>query len=130
MKQMFVPMFLIGSLGLPLAAHDMGQAHNEAKEALSSDAGMKTYKGEIVDMVCYLDHGAKGAKHTDCAKTCITSGLPVGLKADDGQLYLLVGEHKSMNNELAPYAGKTVTVKGKLASRDGVKMIENTEIVR
>ncbi len=79
-------------------------------------------------MACYLDHNATGEKHADCAKKCINSGLPVGIKADDGKTYLLIGEHKPLNSELAQYAAKTITVKGKLSSRDGINMIENAEI--
>jgi type 1 fimbria pilin len=89
-----------------------------------------TVKGEVVDMACYTDHGASGEKHAECAKKCITSGLPVGLKADDGKTYLVIGDHKPMNTELAQYAGKTITVKGKAVSRDGVNMIKNAEIVK
>ena len=54
----------------------------------------------------------------------------MGLKAEDGKLYLLVGEHKPINASLADAAAKTVTVKGKLVSRDGINMIENAEIVQ
>lgn len=79
-------------------------------------------------MVCYIDHNATGEKHADCAKKCISMGLPVGIKGDDGKTYLLVGEHKPLNNELAQYAAKTITVEGKVTSRDGINMIENAEI--
>jgi len=87
-----------------------------------------TVKGEVLDMACYLDHGAHGEKHAQCAATCIESGLPVGIKGEDGKTYLLIGEHKPLNSTLAQYAGKTITVKGKLATRDGINMIENAEI--
>jgi hypothetical protein len=87
-----------------------------------------TVKGEVLDMACYLDHGAHGEKHAQCAATCISSGLPVGIKGEDGKTYLLIGEHKPLNSELAQYAAKTITVKGKLVSRDGINMIENAEI--
>ena len=89
-----------------------------------------TVKGEVLDMACYLDHGASGEKHAECAKMCISSGLPVGIKGTDGKTYLLIGEHKPLNSVLAEYAGKTITVKGKLASRDGINMIGNAEIVK
>ncbi len=89
-----------------------------------------TVKGEVVDMVCYTDSGASGKDHADCAKTCISSGLPVGLKGEDGKVYLLIGDHKPMNKELVKYAAQTITVKGKGISRDGVNMIENAEIVK
>jgi len=126
------------SFALPLAAHeghDMTKMHDEKMEGMemkgaAMPASSVSVKGEIVDMACYLDHGATGAKHASCAKMCITSGLPVGLKAADGKLYLLIGEHKPINSSLADVAAKTVTVKGKLVSRDGINMIENAEIIQ
>lgn len=105
-----------------LRAHEGEEHGDKGKEA--------TIKGEVVDMACYVDHGAIGQKHADCAKKCIESGLPVGLKAADGKTYLLIGEHKPMNSELTQYAAKEITVKGKVSSRDGVNMIENAEIVK
>ena len=89
-----------------------------------------TVKGEVIDVVCYLESGASGTNHADCAKTCISSGLPVGLKGEDGKIYLLFGDHKPMNDELAQYAAQTITVKGKAVSGAGVNMIENAEIVK
>ena len=101
-------------------AHE-GEDHGKGGET-------KKVTGEVVDMACYVDHGATGEKHADCAKKCITSGLPVGLKADDGKTYLLIGEHKPHNAELAEYAAKKITVEGKVASRDGINMIENAVV--
>ena len=88
-----------------------------------------TVTGEVVDMVCYVDHEASGTEHADCAQKCIEMGLPVGIKTKDGKLYLLIGEHEPINAALAPLAAKTITVKGNAVSRDGFNMIENVEIV-
>ena len=106
----------------PAFAHDPHE-----KEALASGE-TKKITGEVIDMACYIDHNASGEKHADCAKTCIKSGLPVGLKADDGKTYLLIGEHKPLNDQLAEYAAKKITVEGKVTSRDGINMIENAVI--
>jgi len=87
--------------------------------------------GEILDMACYTDHGAHGEKHAACAQKCISSGLPVGIKNDsDGKVYLVIGAHKPMNDVLADYAAKTITLKGKAVSRDGINLLENAEIVK
>jgi hypothetical protein len=110
----------------PVIAHE-GHEH-QGKEAVGANDQEVTVKGEVLDMVCYIDHNATGEKHADCAKKCITMGLPVGIKGDDGKTYLLIGEHKPLNNELAQYAGKKITVEGKIASRDGVNIIENAVI--
>lgn len=95
----------------------------------ADESAQTTVKGEVLDMACYLDHGAHGAKHAECAAKCISSGLPVGLKTEDGKVYFLIGEHKPLNDQLAPLAGKTVTIKGKAVSRDGINLIENAEVV-
>ena len=107
----------------PLVAHE---GHDDKENLATGET--KKISGEVVDMACYVDHNATGEKHADCAKKCITSGLPVGLKADDGKTYLLIGEHKPLNSELAEYAAKKITVEGKVASRDGIYMIENAVI--
>ncbi len=91
-------------------------------------ADSKTVKGEVVDLMCYLDHGAKGEKHAGCARKCIESGGPVGLLTADSQLYLVIGDHAPMNKTLGPLAGKTVTIKGTVVERDGLKMIENAQL--
>jgi hypothetical protein len=109
----------------PVIAHE-GHEHGQKDELASGET--KKITGEVIDMACYVDHNATGEKHADCAKKCITSGLPVGLKADDGKTYLLIGEHKPLNSELAQYAAKKITVEGKFTSRDGVNMIENAVI--
>jgi hypothetical protein len=110
----------------PLVAHP-GHEEKEKKEDLASGE-TKKITGEVLDMACYIDHNATGEKHADCAKKCIVSGLPVGIKGDDGKTYLLIGEHKPLNSELAEYAAKKITVEGKVASRDGIYMIENAVI--
>ena len=102
----------------------------QAEDHKTDASSVVTVKGEVLDMACYIDHGAHGEKHAQCAATCIESGLPVGIKGEDGKTYLLIGEHKPLNKELAQYAAKTITVKGKLVSRDGINMIENAEIVK
>jgi hypothetical protein len=93
-----------------------------------ASAQTQTIKGEVVDLMCYLDHGAKGDKHRGCAKKCIESGGPVGLLTADNQLYLVIGDHQPMNKELAAKAAQTITLKGKVVERNGMKMIENAEL--
>jgi hypothetical protein len=108
-----------------LALAPFALAHDSDKDS----AAEKTVTGEIVDMMCYVDHNASGDQHADCAAKCIKGGGPVGI-VSDGKVYLVVGEHKPMNDELAEYAGKTVTLKGKMANNGGVTMLENAEIVK
>jgi len=95
----------------------------------SKEKAEKEITGEVVDMMCYVDHSAKGEKHAACAAKCIRGGGPAGITSE-GKTYLVVGDHKPMNDQLAEYAGKTITLKGKVAERDGISMIENAEIVK
>src|SRR6266849_9752794 len=72
-------------------------------------AATKTLTGEVVDMMCYVDHNAVGEKHgQSCGAKCIKSGGPVGI-VSDGKAYLVVGEHKPINDQLADSCGKTIT---------------------
>src|SRR5437588_7321335 len=103
--------------------------HEQDKENLAA-AAEKTVTGEVVDMMCYIDHNAVGEKHgQSCGAKCIKGGGPVGI-VENGKAYLVVGEHKPINDQLAEYAGKTITVKGKMAERGGIAMLENAEIVK
>jgi hypothetical protein len=85
-------------------------------------------KGEVLDMTCYIAHNLSGPQHAECAKTCIRKGLPVGIKGEDGKTYLLVGKTQPVNAELADYAAKTVTIRGKETMRDGFAQLEVEEI--
>ena len=112
-------------VSLAFAPSAIAQEHEH-----SSDAASKEVTGEVVDLMCYVDHNAVGEKHgQSCGAKCIRSGGPVGI-VSEGKAYLVVGEHKPINDQLADYCGKNVTVKGKLAERGGVAMIENAEIVK
>ena len=111
-------------LGLSTVLSPLASLAADEKDA----AQTKTIKGEVVDLMCYLDHGAKGEKHKGCASTCIKGGGPVGLLTEDDQVYLVVGDHKPINAELASKAAETVTLKGKVVEKHGMKMIENAEL--
>jgi len=107
----------------PLA---IAQEHEHGSDAAAS----KVVTGEVVDMMCYVDHNAVGEKHgQSCGAKCIKNGGPVGI-VSEGKAYLVVGEHKPINDQLAEYCGKNITVKGKVAERGGMAMIENAEIVK
>jgi hypothetical protein len=97
--------------------------------------------GEVIDLACYFDDGGSGPDHAECARMCIASGLPVGLKAKDGTIYVLIGKqappsaqpgakHESLNAQLAPYAAKIVTISGTIVSKKGANVIENAQLLR
>ena len=87
-----------------------------------------TIAGEVLDMACYIAFNLSGPDHADCARTCIKNGLPVGIKAPDGKAYLLTGTNEPLNNQLADYAAKTVTVKGIIRQRNGFLMLDQVTL--
>ena len=53
-----------------------------AEEKAADAAATKEVTGEIVDMMCYVDHNAMGEKHASCGEKCIKGGGPVGIVSD------------------------------------------------
>ncbi len=85
-----------------------------------------TMTGELVDTGCYLNNGAHGDAHQECAAKCISGGMPMGLLTKGGQLYLLTLNHDNPDpyNSLKDMAGKQVTVSGAMMERAGMKGID------
>ena len=110
------------------ATAPLAPAHDEHGKA--DAAAEKTVTGEVVDMMCYVDHNAMGDSHgQSCGAKCIKNGGPVGI-VENGKAYIVVGEHKPMNDQLADSCGKTITLKGKFVERGGIALLENAEIVK
>jgi hypothetical protein len=101
-----------------------------AADNTSAKPEVKSWTGEVVDTGCYLAHGARGAKHAECANKCISGGMPMGLLAEDGTLYLITLNHENPDayNKLKKMASKTVTVSGTMSERSGIKGIDVTSV--
>src|SRR5437773_7002600 len=56
-----------------LAFSPLALAAEQGKENLDASAS-KEITGEVVDMMCYVDHNAMGDKHAGCAAKCIKGG--------------------------------------------------------
>ncbi|TMQ57419.1 MAG: hypothetical protein E6K76_10395 [Candidatus Eisenbacteria bacterium] len=120
MKRAVIAVSLSALLGIPLGAgaHEMSK-HKSA-----------VITGEVVDTGCYLGHAARGASHVSCATKCINAGMPIGLLTSQGTTYLLVMNHDNPDpyNSLKGMAGKTVSVRGALLERGGMKGIDVSEV--
>lgn len=81
-----------------------------------------TVTGEILDVACYVAHGAKGPQHQKCAAKCAEQGQPIGLLAQDGKVYILFADHAdaSAYEKAKGLAGKNAEIKGEAAARDGI----------
>ena len=84
-----------------------------------------TLRGEVIDSVCYIKQGAKGAGHRECAQTCADGGIPLALLEEESQDLVWLASSQMMkgaNEELRPHAAHTVEVTGEWAERDGTKI--------
>lgn len=90
----------------------------------------KTLSGEVLDMACYMSHGAHGDGHKECASTCIKGGSPMGLLTSEGKVYLLVENHDKMDayQDAKKYAGEQITVTGTVAEKGGLPGIIVNEV--
>lgn len=129
MKRLLLALGLCASLavvGAAIAQEGHSEKANAKMDAkMAKDAPM-TVSGEIVDLGCYLGHGAKGAEHASCATKCIAGGMPMGLLTNDNKLYLMTMSHADAGpfNKAKEMAAKMVTVTGPVHERDGMLSIE------
>jgi len=101
----------------------------DSSRALGADAG-QTLSGEIVDLACYVGHGAKGPDHQKCAQKCEQMGQPMGLLTADGGLYLLVADHSNPTpyNKARGLAGDQVEIQGNVSEKSGMKALSVNEV--
>ena len=101
-----------------------------ADEAKKEEAAKPTsLTGEVVDLSCYMGHGAAGMDHAKCAQGCITKGQPVGFLTTDGILYVILGQnHETANKQVVDFAGKKSTITGTVKENKGLKAIELVSI--
>ncbi len=104
------------------------QALAEGTASAKAAPKVQTWTGEIIDMGCYIGHGAKGEKHKDCATKCIANGMPMGLLTKEGKLVLLTMNHDNPDayNQCKEWAASMVEVTGTLSERNGIKAIDVT----
>ena len=97
----------------------------------SMAAQQVTVKGEVIDSVCWVKMGAKGADHRDCAQECADNGIPLALLEEGTDELIWLASKESMqspNEALKPHASHTVEITGVWAERGGVKMLVIDEI--
>lgn len=123
-----VAVFVIG-LGVVLQPWKHGQA------AASSERIRVT--GEIMDTWCYVSgvmgaaEATLGSAHHTCAIWCAAGGIPVGLLAEDGEVYMVLQLEGEGTADGSPtfldLQSEVVTAEGDVYLRDGLKylVVEN-----
>lgn len=98
----------------------------EESKSMSMSMSMDSITGEVVDLACYLGMGKSGKSHEQCAIKCAKMGIPFGIKTDDDGIYVVLFGNKKAKAEydkIGNQGGKTITVKGHVVEKEGVKAI-------
>lgn len=124
--------FALFAVVLAFAAGVVSAQEKRKEKAVEKESSIT---GEVVDVACYLKHGARGEGHKACAVACAKAGSALGILTADGKLYisLLPDDHKTGPNAiLMDHVAHTVTVKGVVRSKGGVNgiMIKSVEMAK
>lgn len=131
MKPRFVKTALAGAMALGLGGL-LGFAGLDAwtgKADAATSPKRVQLTGEIVDTWCYVTEimYAEGTAHHQCAVWCAVGGIPVSIKGDDGQVYMVLrieGDDTNVANpKVVTIQTHKVTVDGDLYVRDGVNYL-------
>lgn len=85
-----------------------------------------TVHGYILDSACAFTKGLHKPVSEDCARRCAQAGSPLVVLSDSGEIYWPISENtpaEGQNAKLMAFAGKKVTVTGRVYSRGGSKAI-------
>ncbi|HPG22211.1 MAG TPA: hypothetical protein PLH75_05430 [Amaricoccus sp.] len=119
-------------IGLPLAALAATASAETAPERIEVE-------GEMVDSWCYFSgvmggyEAVVGSAHHTCALWCAKGGIPVGLLADDGTIYLVLrlegADPLAEPETLLTVASDRLVADGLHYQRDGVNYIVVEKVV-
>ena len=94
--------------------------------ALADDAPQKTVTGWVLDSACAFTKGLAKPISRDCALACARKGSQLVILQDDGSIYWPISDQvpaEGQNQRLLPFAGKRVTVTGKVYTRGGTNAL-------
>jgi len=90
-----------------------------------------TVKGYVLDSACAFTKGLKKPVSPECAVACAKAGSSLVILAPNGMIYWPIADttpSSGQNDKLLAYAGKQVTVRGKVFTRGGSKAIVISKI--
>lgn len=110
-----------------------------AAAALAAEGEPIKVKGEIIDTWCYMSgvmgppDTVVGSAHHTCALWCSAGGIPVGLLAEDGTVYMVLkienDDQLAGGDTALRLAAHEVEAEGMLYRRDGLNyLIVNTVV--
>jgi hypothetical protein len=81
-----------------------------------------TIKGYVLDSACAFTKGLKKPISAECATQCAKAGSPLVILTTSGTIYWPIADttpSTGQNDKLIEFAGKQVTVSGKVFQRGG-----------
>ena len=104
-----------------------------AAPAFAADGERVQIAGEVIDTWCYFSgvmggpDAIVGSAHHTCALWCSAGGIPVGLLAPDGTVYMVLkmaGDDTSAGGDTSLHiASHTIEADGMLYRRDGLNYL-------
>ncbi len=98
-----------------------------------------TVTGEAIDTWCYFsgvmggEDAVRGSAHHTCALWCAAGGIPVGLLAEDGTVYMVLkiedDDNTNGGDGLLTIASHEITAEGTHYVRDGVNYLVVSDVV-
>ena len=103
-------------------------------QSLAATAGETIeIKGEVIDTWCYFSgvmggpDAVTGSAHHTCALWCAAGGIPVGVRTEDGQVYLVLKlegqDPLEPTDAVMEIQTDVITARGKHYLRDGVNYL-------
>lgn len=102
---------------------------------------LTTVRGELVDYYCYIERGARGPEHRDCAIRCVAGDVCMGILTPDGKTLMMLSVNHMRAMEPLAWRGipdpfqtcrgllsETVDLTGYVMERRGQKIIEVTAV--
>lgn len=90
--------------------------------AIGETGRSMTIKGYVLDSACAFTKGLKKPVSAECAIACAKAGSPLVILTTGGAIYWPIAgttPSSGQNDKLLEYAGKQVTVSGKVFQRGG-----------
>jgi hypothetical protein len=103
-----------------------------AVPALAAEGERVRVTGEVIDTWCYLSgvmgapEAVVGTAHHTCAIWCAAGGIPVGILAEDGTVYMVVkwqGDPQVTGDTMLSVQSHQVVADGILHRRDGINYL-------
>ncbi len=106
--------------------------------AVAAEGERVQVTGEVIDTWCYFSgvmggpEAVVGSAHHTCALWCAAGGIPVGLLAEDGTVYMVIkwkGDADVTGDTLLSVQSHELTADGILHVRDGINYLLVEDVV-